>query len=85
MRFDPTLGINNLGLKNPRIKNHHIFGKPWTSAFRWYTLDTSEKCFNLRKTRLRLHSFGPFWTIFTGSQWKISKVGRLNCFIEFCA
>ena len=41
LRFDPTLGSNNSGLKNERIKNHHIFGIARTSAFRWYTLDTS--------------------------------------------
>ena len=29
--------------KNDSIKNHHIFRKPWTSAFRWHTLDTSWK------------------------------------------
>ena len=34
--------------KRTRIKNHHIFRKPWTSAFRWHTLDTSEKS-NLRE------------------------------------
>ena len=38
---------------------------------------------NLRKKRLRLHSFGPFWTISTENQWEISEVGRLRCFIEF--
>ena len=36
MRFDPTLGSNNLGLKNYRIKNHHIFGIARTSAFIWH-------------------------------------------------
>ena len=35
-RFDPTLGSNNSGLKNYSILNHHIFGKPWTSAFIWH-------------------------------------------------
>ena len=30
-------------------------------------------------------SFGPLWTISTGSQWEISEVGRLSCFIEFFA
>ena len=39
----------NSGSKNYRNKNHHIFRKPWTSAFRWHTLDTSEKYSNLRK------------------------------------
>ena len=33
--------------------------------------------------RLRLHSFGPLWTISTGNQWEISEVGRFSCFIEF--
>ena len=41
------------------------------------------KFFNLKKKRLRLHSFGPFWTISTENQWEISEVGRLSCFIEF--
>ena len=36
LRFDPTLGSNNLGLKNSRIKNHHIFGIARTSAFIWH-------------------------------------------------
>ena len=37
----------------------------------------------LGKKRLRLHSFGPFWTICTENQWEISEVGRLSCLI-FC-
>ena len=40
-------------------KNHHIFRNPWTSAFRWYTMDTSVRNSNLRKMRLRLHSLKP--------------------------
>ena len=36
LRFDPTLGSNNLGLKKCRIRNHHIFGIPRTSAFIWH-------------------------------------------------
>ena len=36
LRFDPTLGSNNSGLKNSRIKNHHIFGIARTSAFIWH-------------------------------------------------
>ena len=36
LRFDPTLGSNNSGLKNSRIKNHHIFGISRTSAFIWH-------------------------------------------------
>ena len=43
-------------------------------------LDTSLQC---DATRLRLQSFGPFWTIFTENQLEISEVGRLSCFIEF--
>ena len=33
LRFDPTLGSNNPGLKNYRIKNHHIFGIARMTAF----------------------------------------------------
>ena len=83
LKFDPTLTSHNSGLKNYSNKNYHIFRKPWTSAFRWYTLDTSEKCSNLRKKRLRLHSFGPLWTISTGNQWEISEFDRLSCFSDF--
>ena len=78
-----TLSSHNSGSKNYSNKNHHIFRKPWTSAFRWYTLDTSEKCFNLRKKRLRLRSFGPFWTISTENQWEITEIERLSCFGDF--
>ena len=74
------LETNNSGSKMFSNKNHHIFRKTWTSAFRWHTTD---KFSNLRKKRLRLHSFGPFWTISTENQWEISEVGRLSCFIEF--
>ena len=77
-----TLSSHNSGSKNYSNKNHHIFRKPWTSAFRWHTLYTSENS-NLRKKRLRLHSFGPFWTIFTENQWEITEIGRLSCFSEF--
>ena len=83
LKFDPTLSSRNSGLKNYSNKNYHIFRKPWTSDFRWCTLDTSEKCSNLRKKRLRLHSFGPLWTISTGNQWEISEFGRLSCFSDF--
>ena len=79
----PTLTANNSGLKPSKLKNYHIFRKPWTSAFRWYTLDTSEKCSNLRKKRLRLRSFGPFWTISTENQWEITEIECLSCFGEF--
>ena len=83
MRFDPTLGSNNLGLKKCRIKNHHIFGIARTSAFIWHIWIPLKKFCNA--TGLRLHSFGPLWTISTGSQWEISEVGRLSCFIDFFA
>ena len=36
LRFDPTLGSNNSGLKNYSILNHHIFGISRTSAFIWH-------------------------------------------------
>ena len=70
LRFDPTLGSNNSGLKNYSILNHHIFGKPWTSAFRWHTLDTSEKFSNLRKKCLLFISFCPFLS----SSLKVSSI-----------
>ena len=35
-----------------------------------------------RKKRLRLHSFGPTWTISIGNQWEISEVGRFSCFVD---
>ena len=35
------------------------------------------------KRRLRLHSFGPFWTISTENQWEITEIGRLSCFSDF--
>ena len=81
--LDPSLNSDNYGSKNYSSNNYHIFRKTWTSAFRWYILDTSEKCSNLRKKRLRLHSFGPFWTISTENQWEISEFGCLSCFIDF--
>ena len=83
-KFQTPLALNShkSGLKNYSNKNYHIFRKPLTSAFRWHTLDTSEKCSNLRKKRFRLHSFGPVWTISTGNQWEISEFGRLSCFSD---
>merc|ERR1719266_1990511 len=36
LRFDPTLGSNNLGSKKCRTRNHHIFGIARTSAFIWH-------------------------------------------------
>ena len=83
LKFDPTSTSHNSGSKNYSNKNYHIFRKPWTSAFRWYTLDTSEKCSNLRKKRLRLRSFGPFWTISTENQWEITEIECLSCFGDF--
>ena len=85
LKFDPTLNSqNSTNSTNYSNKDHHIFRKPRTSAFRRHnTLDTSEKISNLRKKHLRLHSFGLLWTISTGNQWEISEVGRLNCFIDF--
>ena len=35
------LETNNSGSKMFSNKNHHIFRKTWTSAFRWHILDTS--------------------------------------------
>ena len=35
-----TLSSHSSGLKNYSNKNYHIFRKPWTSAFRFHTLDT---------------------------------------------
>ena len=54
-----------------------------TSAVTRVTLDTSDKFLQQRKKRLRLHSFGPLWTISTGNQWEISEFGRLSCFSDF--
>ena len=34
--FVLTLEADNYGLKAPIIKNYHIFGNLWTSAFTWY-------------------------------------------------
>ena len=62
-------------------KNHHIFRKPWTSAFRWHTLEIFFS--NLSKMRLRLHSSGPFWTISTENQWDITEIECLSCFGDF--
>ena len=44
----------------------------------------SEFFSNLRKKRLRLHSFGPLLTIATENQWEITEIGCLSCFSEFC-
>ena len=78
-----TLRSHSSGLKNYSNKNYHIFRKPWTSAFRWHTLNTSEKFSNPRKKCLRLRSFGLFWTISTENQWEITEIERLSCFGDF--
>ena len=36
LRFDPTWGSYNSGLKSYRISNNHIFGIARTSAFIWH-------------------------------------------------
>ena len=41
-----------------------------------------QKNSNLRKKLLCLHCFGPLWTISTGDQWEIRKVGCLSFFID---
>ena len=89
LRFDPTLGSNNYRLTNYNIKNHHIFRNGRTSAFiAWHTHGMAYPGYLViflqqRKKRLRLHSFGPLWTISTGNQWEISEFGRLSCFSDF--
>ena len=50
-KFDPTLTSHNSDLKKFSNKNHHIFRKPWTSAFRWHTLDTSETLPEAQRTQ----------------------------------
>ena len=39
--FHATSGNDNSGIKDLNLKKYHIFGILRTSAFRWYTLDTS--------------------------------------------
>ena len=65
LKFGLTLTSHNSGLKNDSIKNHDIFRIGRTSAFKWYTRIPP---------RLRLHSFGPLWTISTGNQWEINAL-----------
>ena len=61
-----------------------VFLTPPLKWFFFFNLDPSlKKCSNLRKKRLRLHSFGPLWTLSTDYQWEISEVGHLSCFIDF--
>ena len=43
LRFDPTWGSYNSGLKNYRITNNHIFGIARTSAFIWHPQIPLEK------------------------------------------
>ena len=45
------------GLKPSKLKNYHIFGKPRTSAFSWYTPFRSYWWKSLRKMRFRFSSF----------------------------
>ena len=56
-KFHPTLTANNSGLKPSKLKNYHIFGKPRTSAFSWYTPFRSYWSKTLRKMRFRFSSF----------------------------
>ena len=56
-KFHPTLTANNSGLKPSKLKNYHIFGKPRTSAFSWYTLFRSYYLRTLRKMRFCFSSF----------------------------
>ena len=38
LRFDPTLTVNNSGLKPLNIEKYHIFGKPWACSSTWCNL-----------------------------------------------
>merc|ERR1712218_42649 len=63
LRFDPTLGSNNSGLKNYRIKNHHIFGIARTSAFIWHMWIPLKKFCNATRrvcVCIFLVHYGPF-------------------------
>ena len=63
LRFDPTWGSYNSGLKNYRIKNHHIFGIARTSAFIWHIWIPLKKfCKRTRRVCvcIVLVHFGPF-------------------------
>ena len=63
LRFDPTLGSNNSGLKNYRIKNHHIFGIARTSAFIWHIWIPLKKFCNATRrvcVCIVLVHYGPF-------------------------
>ena len=67
MTFDPTLSSNNSGLKDDSIKNTTLSetaGRQLSYGIPGYLL----KNFATEKKRLRLHSFGPLWTISTGNQ-----------------
>ena len=63
LRFDPTLSSNNSGLKNYRIKNHHIFGIARTSAFIWHNWIPLKKFCNATRrvcVCIVLVHYGPF-------------------------
>ena len=36
LTFNPTLTVNNYGLKPRNLENYHIFGILWTCPFTWY-------------------------------------------------
>ena len=56
-----TLSSHNSGSKNYSNKNHHIFRKPWTSAFRWHIRDTSWKiCIGVIGRNVKRTRFCPF-------------------------
>ena len=63
LRFDPTLGSNNSGLKNYSILNHHIFGIARTSAFIWHIWIPLKNFCNREKSVcvcIVLVHYGPF-------------------------
>ena len=74
LRFYPTLGSNNSGLKNCRIKNHHIFGIAWTSAFIWHIWIPLEIFCNATRrvcVCIVLVPFGPFSQRINGKSLKL--------------
>ena len=75
-----TLSSHSSGLKNYSNKNYHIFRKPWTSAFRWHTLDTSEIFFNLRKMRFmspKILAMAFHWNVVELKVWVVDA--HLDC------
>ena len=61
LRFDPSLCSNNSGLKNYRIKNHHIFGIARTSAFIWHIwIPLKHFCKRTRRVCVCILHFGRF-------------------------